>query len=692
MWSLWGRFATILAGLVLVLLAWPGWLNVHWDNARFTRRVAWTVHTEESWRQAAEKLHLLHEQWRERGLPDGQTRGLNLAPASANYCAWFAPEEKAFFDDRFDLFPKQLTELAELRRGLAPFRTDPGARETAPLSWVKLFRKERQSINHVVLSGPERDETLLLTRPLWRGTRQWAWLYGDGRTEIFGWRGTTEARPDMPSARPQDGPSEASDPFQGQVLDLERLAFAPAVSGQGRPAGDPKTPRDRNLWNQWWYGPAPRPLAVDEALQYLDYFDEAAQWRGYFMVTNMMAAPLAAACPGVSGWAPVATLAAQQPPPFRGPAAAPLLAVRAARRGVLVSPHSAEAHLALASCLVQVAVDQDPYLLPTSGGGLVELRQVQIVTALQRGLLLKPEAVEPHRLLAGIYASTHLNNSPYFTHVDLAIDHWRLWLRNLRAAGPVAGVETFADFDKRLAAAEREVAAREKDADLEARANRYETESTKLLGLAQARRALDLGLAKEALKVLDDLPELGPDELSLKVGLLLSMGQVDVVRANKVPLESWNKILFEAALGDYASADQAISDHLQTREAGATRELLDIFFRGHMSSSIGPVLFDTLKEVAGSVPEWADMDVLRALLALEEGNAEKATQHLREARHLSQWASGDCQWGLAAFGAASSLQEAVLVGTRQHLSPSRNFSYPAQLLDDRYLSLLLAER
>ena len=65
------------------------------------RRVAWTVEPEPALKNAAEQLGQLHQ--------DGKLRrGLNLSPEIANYCVWFAPGTKHFYDHRFQLFDRSI--------------------------------------------------------------------------------------------------------------------------------------------------------------------------------------------------------------------------------------------------------------------------------------------------------------------------------------------------------------------------------------------------------------------------------------------------------------------------------------------------------------------------------------------------------------------------------------------------------
>src|SRR5207302_1524884 len=114
------------------------------------RRVAWTIDVEPSLRKTALQLRT----WRDEGLLRPDDHGFNYSPDTANYCAWFCPEEKGFFDYRLDLFPAPVArEFVDVRQVLRrnPPPAGPAARQ--PTDWRELFRN--QHINHVVLYGSD---------------------------------------------------------------------------------------------------------------------------------------------------------------------------------------------------------------------------------------------------------------------------------------------------------------------------------------------------------------------------------------------------------------------------------------------------------------------------------------------------------------------------------------------------------
>src|SRR5262249_41629822 len=55
-WSLGGRLLTVLAGIVVLIAAWPGWLHAASEDAWRTRRVAWKIEPDASSKQACQRI------------------------------------------------------------------------------------------------------------------------------------------------------------------------------------------------------------------------------------------------------------------------------------------------------------------------------------------------------------------------------------------------------------------------------------------------------------------------------------------------------------------------------------------------------------------------------------------------------------------------------------------------------------
>src|SRR5262249_16848991 len=159
-------------GVLLLVAAWPGWLHAWFNDPWQARRVAWTVEGSPGLHDTAELLQRLHRE----GVFGPEPRGFYQEPQLVNYCAWHCPEEKAFFDQRFTLYPEVTQTFLDLRGTLtleafAPKKT-PGlegddspeaaqrwqddAEKTQKIRLGRLATTLREKgITHVVLSGSD---------------------------------------------------------------------------------------------------------------------------------------------------------------------------------------------------------------------------------------------------------------------------------------------------------------------------------------------------------------------------------------------------------------------------------------------------------------------------------------------------------------------------------------------------------
>ena len=129
------RFVGFLLLLVLLYMAWPGWLHVwgeHLPNA--DRRVAWEIREDASMRRAAETLQTLKEKGEGGNV-------FNVGFEFAPYCAWYAPDVKCFLDTRFALFAHQTAAYTLARRALLEQKN--------PEDWETLFQKHE--VDQVIL-------------------------------------------------------------------------------------------------------------------------------------------------------------------------------------------------------------------------------------------------------------------------------------------------------------------------------------------------------------------------------------------------------------------------------------------------------------------------------------------------------------------------------------------------------------
>ena len=349
-WLFAGRVLTVLAGVALLVAAWPGWLYPHYNDPFRSRHVGWAVVPNVSLHKAALRLHDLYTRGvleADKGDQPG-TRGFNTTPDIANYCAWFCPEEKCFFDFRLSLYPESVASAyVQVRQALLPAVVD-ASDEASDLAlsddWKEVLRNAH--VNHVVLHDSSIATLYPALHKLWfQDRRHWELLYVDGQTVILGWKDATAGE---------------GQPFRDHYFDLNALAFGP--NAQRIPPDMPAPPERAESWveqtiqflRDYWQGPAPRPAEIDQATMYLAYFGNIAETtRPYCRATALLAGLTGPAMtPGASATMPLEVLnfellggnlagyleTALAPQKDYGPPAAALLAVRTARAAVAANP------------------------------------------------------------------------------------------------------------------------------------------------------------------------------------------------------------------------------------------------------------------------------------------------------------------------------------------------------------------
>src|SRR5262249_28260481 len=97
----------VLAGVALLVLAWPGWLQ----PAPYQPR-GWTVEPDRSLVRLARRL----ETWRANQQSPPGHFALTFSPEVAHHLAWFFPAEKGFLDARLPLFDRVAEDFVRMRR------------------------------------------------------------------------------------------------------------------------------------------------------------------------------------------------------------------------------------------------------------------------------------------------------------------------------------------------------------------------------------------------------------------------------------------------------------------------------------------------------------------------------------------------------------------------------------------------
>lgn len=672
-----GRLALMLGALGLIFLAWPGWLQGY---GRKGRHVAWAIQPDDSLRQAAQVLHA----WRSEGkLRDGE-RIFALYPEIAQYAAWFCPGEKHFFDHRYPLFPQAAREFEIVCRALAldPTRADEDGERA---DWRRILRDYHIGI--VVLYDPDTPRLLASACRLAEDPERWVMLDVAGRVLFFGCK---EGRP--------------PDSFAQLAFDPNRLAYGPQGEQQRRqlpPAperGPRRGPRANDFWTRFAESSAPSSWESEAAMIYIRSFEDENARQAQARLLHSQSRYLAGLIGLIASPAdphslsvPTAFLLLFQPlfladASERAPDL-PLLAVRAARRGVAENPDDDKAYLGLglAYLLLRGATSErsTSALLPP----LAVMRHIQIATALEQALHRNPDLELAHQLLANLYLERQF--------LDAALEH-RLEARRLsRRTGPRRGEEA-ANFTARLehtakaaAELEKEVLDRKSDFALRSRSLHGDT-------VRQARLALEMGLARQAADILLPAPEelLGSAGVKLELQLLLLLGQAEEIRNGlyseslravknklgvhdlpsphpdaaipvyRLPTYEWLLCLHSAATGDYAVAAETLREirtQMQTasqqleplrRRASQIRADLDRLLIGQLGMLTQPHSVLTLtplverREAAMALlandlntlarqpllrAQQADLLVVEGMLALEQGSPDSARRALQDA-------------------------------------------------------------
>jgi tetratricopeptide (TPR) repeat protein len=300
------RALLVLAGLTALAACYPGWLHPLDEQ----RRLAWKVEPNATLTTVAERL----QKWRSDGKLPPDAHGLILSADLADYCAWFAPGEKTYFDSRLGFHEPEVETYARLRKQFVhkpneslPQHSNDGAE----------FMSE-QGVTHVVLGSNDplesRSSFEMILRP--QRERPWDWFVWDivGHYAVLGWRG------------------EKWVPLE-QMRDMRLNPNKRSFGDNVEPIPDPpQSPPVRDFTEKFLVAAPPWPELTDESvlLQTYESHVRAAMESVYLARLALLGSP-----------------ADRFIRPQPGPAL-PLLAVRSARRGMLEAPTLPDAALTLA--------------------------------------------------------------------------------------------------------------------------------------------------------------------------------------------------------------------------------------------------------------------------------------------------------------------------------------------------------
>jgi hypothetical protein len=578
-----GRFATLLVGLGLVALAWPGGLARDAKTAQQERRVAWALAPDESSVRAAEQMAA----WYEAGkLRPGEARGFHMPFQFGYYCAWHCPNEKILFDIRMTN-PSLAAAYASTRKAFLVLRDRPDS-ELAPAD-------PEIRPTHVVLSGP--IATILSRGILFRNDRFPLWGLV-GQALISGWCG--EGIPEQ---------------YPALRLDAVKLA---ATQAKVPPPKTYPDPPPISAWDR--YRAAPKPIPVESY--------EAGLWLAARESALARAAPAISTAQIVAGIGRAAPLgpcdivnrlcdpfvigqhtqglvdpAWQDGPDGRLTRVAPLLAIRAARRGILANPDDYEVYLRLLAAYE--IFDGDQALI---GWRQASFNQFQQITAARQSLARLPLAAAYGQFTAGEERALqsvllrHYERMPVVEGLDAQpLD---LMLESFSRLIEVEAI-VFARRRDSLPAnqAQEFEKAYEKDRqpkmerlsklqqDVKHRSDEYETRAAKLASGKRAELAVQFGLPREALTVLRnaDPKDLSMSNVELLLHLLLLVGDaadasmvlhgssfnpITVLPPDLQPRFRALQVRTAAALGDMPAAMEAFAPIIENQPASFAPPLI----------------------------------------------------------------------------------------------------------------------
>lgn len=684
-WMIGGRILSLAIVLGLLVAAWPGWLQGQLRQPR-----GWTVESDTSLVDAVHQV----ARWRREGrIRDGEI-GFNFSPSVAHYFAWFAPEEKSFYDSRWRLFSSAATSgYATVRRALLG--------DASALNTSRNILRE-YGVAYLVLHDSEVQRTAAVFQRLVTVPDEWPILFLKGDTIVFGWR----------------DPRQANEPdrFANCRVDFRRRAFQPSESERA-PARGVESESNASAWRSFWTTASSAPAHDrDEAALYLIYFDmlrpsylarHRSVWELSLATALVVSSPLLSALPsrfldftalqtsrdgpraraegGVSPLSALALRLAENYGHHRddGPPGLLFLAIRAARRAVHENPDDAQAYQLLGEAYLHLMHNSRERVWKYDLPLLAHLRQIQAACALHQSLLLQPDVIQTHTDLLVLYQDMGL--------LDLALPRARLVLHLTRTRGQFTG-ESREAWAERLRQMEELV--HRLDDEVQRRLNNYEIQAVRRSVLEQAVLAQQHGLGRKALDILlaSDVAVFGARGTEMELDLLLTSGRIRDAREWMTPdqgaeLSEENyhrfRILLAASEGDYSMCQEEL-DRLaapferpivvvfdawkvgplvreQTEVAGEKpRNTLNVSARQALSLKVVQLLLDLplqrqsilwslttqvekvgflerLKTIFSNIRQQAQLDVLRGVLALERGEVPQVESFLRRA--LSVWQS-----------------------------------------------------
>jgi hypothetical protein len=681
-WTFAGRGLALVACLLLLVCAWPGWLHANPDNWRLSHRVRWQVLEDPGVLKAAQTIAWIQEK------PAGlMQRGFCYDPEAGNLLAWPAHLEKKALrllcDGRYGLYTKDADVYGKIRKSLRDeienrfptAQAEPTEERKrnekigkAIQAYTDLLRQ--LGIDYVVFSGCHHNPaTKRMVDGMLALIQQWTLLYHDGRTAIFGWR-------DPGALKGNDSP------FDALKLDVTHLVAQNPPTNMPQVSFDPQrvppVPTEPlSSWDQFIKGfPGPSLAGFEsEQLHVLFELEMRNQQPRYFVTwLATVGGPMTFALDLHHGGPEYED---EQKRKYRkiilrpqdlGPPAAPLLSARAARNAVLESPFFAPSYLQLASATHLLRAQEDHWAkTPVLTSLRLQCRQVTLVTALNTTVTLQPNNAIAQKALSDLYRELRYS--------DLALEHLLKFRESIdeqrlpqqERDNLEENFKQLSDYVKR----QREDYKRNVGSQMDA----VDKFQLSLYGEAPSGKQGPLpGLAKQGLKLLQDAradkltPERQKELVYLQIQMLLTTGQAREAQErlkpdlrDKLAASVYEQLqaLAAVALGDYAAADQYLAEAENRAEKPPTQEIVALQkdlaqeaalqqagqvalaplnallllplppYRSAFSDIVRIQGAGKLSKLAGVAIRVGEIRLLRGLLALEVGNTAAAAEHFR---------------------------------------------------------------
>jgi hypothetical protein len=642
------RFTMLLALVLALLLAWPGWLGPDANVEAPSRRVAWRVIPDPTMERLAKKLN----GWYDAGeLPKGEARGFHSPPAFSNYCAWFCPAEKGMVDQRLTAPPQAIADFLALRRAFGLTSRTKADRPEPPDPLL-----EKAGVTHIVMSGPvvlhAPPQITGLGLNLFLNPNQWPVWAIEGRGVICG--------------RRDSYPKLRIDPTRRAVGDaVEPLPAEPIASGE--------PPHATTLWDRFHAAPAPVPPETYETGLWLAYrtavgarSEIAIHAARYF---GLAAGRVTIGLPDLAGQCLNTFMPQQIAIPFetawwrspegRSGRSASLLAVRAARRAIRANSADPEAYVRLAQAYG--TMDSDTIIGPYQRITAARQAIVRLSAAPYRQTAADEEMVLQEQLSSQLERLMIPGTDAQ--PLDLILEAQNRFVELRTQLGPRAIDGDTAGFEAKLRG--QRDALEQLRAKVRKNLDNWENGAANLTPPQRAAFACRYGLAREALKTLRAASaELDPGSALLMANLALMAGETEDARGWLIQIENLPmdrappefrfrlhmfSVQAAAALGDYRGAleqSEAALDLLTPPPLQLSRAIANLMspdpalplaravtmplWGGLWRADQVPTMIGDLNQLSDLVRARGDWRVLQGMLALEEGDIPLARKRLSQ--------------------------------------------------------------